>query len=92
MGATESLAFLNDAIWNDKIFNGEWIAAEGGTQQFSEPATGHALGSIGKAGAQDIARAAKEARAPRKRPGPPPITRRGRDFSQGRRFDRAEPQ
>jgi benzaldehyde dehydrogenase (NAD) len=66
MGATESLAFLNDAIWSDKIFNGEWIAAEGGTQQFSEPATGSTLGSIGKAGAQDIARAAKEARAAQK--------------------------
>jgi len=66
MGATESLAFLNDAIWHDKIFNGEWIAAEGGTQHFSEPATGHPLGSIGKAGAQDIARAAKEARAAQK--------------------------
>ena len=56
-------AFLNDTLWAGKIFNGDWIAADGGTHPIIEPATGLQLGSTGKANAQDVARAAIAARA-----------------------------
>lgn len=62
MGAPESLPFLNNAIWQGRVFNGEWVAARGGVQGFVEPATGSALGSTGMANAADVAAAAKAAR------------------------------
>ena len=40
-------AFLNDTLWAGKIFNGDWIAADGGTHPITEPATGQQLGSTG---------------------------------------------
>ena len=63
MGAPESLPFLNAAIWQGRIFNGDWIDAKGGTQDFVEPATGATLGHTGLAGAADVATACLEARA-----------------------------
>ncbi|HWW69597.1 MAG TPA: hypothetical protein VN089_06645, partial [Duganella sp.] len=47
-------AFLSPAIWRDRIFNGEWIASQGGNHVFMEPATGEQLGRIGLAGAADV--------------------------------------
>ncbi len=62
MGAPESLPFLSNAIWQGRVFNGEWIPSLGGAQDFIEPATGKALGSTGMANAADVAAAAKAAR------------------------------
>ncbi|MET0264164.1 MAG: benzaldehyde dehydrogenase [Duganella sp.] len=63
MDSTTTPALLNDTVWSGKIFNGDWIAADGGTQPIVEPATGQQLGTTGKANAQDVARAAVAARA-----------------------------
>lgn len=63
MGAPESLPFLNNAIWQGRVFNGDWSNALGGSKEFIEPATGQPLGTAGMANAADIAAAAKAARA-----------------------------
>jgi benzaldehyde dehydrogenase (NAD) len=60
---TNPNALLRPSLWQDRIFNGEWIAAQGGTHTFTEPATGEQLGRTGLANAADVARAATEARA-----------------------------
>ena len=60
---TDATAFLRPAIWQDRIFNGDWIAAKGGNHTFTEPATGEQLGRIGLANADDVALAAAQARA-----------------------------
>ncbi|MFZ6776263.1 benzaldehyde dehydrogenase [Undibacterium sp. Ji83W] len=60
---TDAIAFLRPAIWQDRIFNGDWIAAKGGNHTFTEPATGEQLGRIGLANADDVALAAVQARA-----------------------------
>jgi len=60
---TDANALLRPAIWQARIFNGDWIAALGGTHTFTEPATGEPLGRIGLANAGDVARAAAQARA-----------------------------
>ena len=63
MGAPESLPFLSPAIWQGRIFNGDWITAIGGSQEFSEPASGRSLGQAGLACGADVAAAALAARA-----------------------------
>lgn len=60
---SEATALLRPAIWQDRIFNGDWIAAHGGTHTFTEPATGEQLGRVGLADASDVATAATGARA-----------------------------
>ena len=63
MGAPEAFAFLHDTIWQDKLFDGEWIAGDGGSQPIVAPATGVTIGRSGRASARDVARAAAAARA-----------------------------
>ncbi|SFV05591.1 aldehyde dehydrogenase family protein [Pseudoduganella namucuonensis] len=63
MGASDTPPFLHDAIWQERIFNGDWIAADGGSHAIVEPATGELLGRCGAANAADVARAAGAARA-----------------------------
>jgi benzaldehyde dehydrogenase (NAD) len=63
MGATDLQPLLADAIWQERIFNGHWIAAAGGSHAITEPATGAALGRCGAANAADVAQAAATARA-----------------------------
>ena len=41
---TDATALLRPAVWQDRIFNGGWIASHGGTHTFTEPATGEQLG------------------------------------------------
>ncbi len=60
---TNDKALLRPSIWQDLIFNGDWVAAHGGRHSFLEPATGAALGSVGLADAEDVASAATAARA-----------------------------
>src|SRR5260221_13596715 len=50
------------ALWNGKIFDGQWRDASGGTQNVLEKATGTTLATIGIASADDVARAALTAR------------------------------
>lgn len=59
-------ALLDPALWRDRIFNGQWISAHGGTHIFSEPATGEQLGRIGLANAADVLAAGVQARAAQK--------------------------
>nr|WP_315392648.1 benzaldehyde dehydrogenase [uncultured Duganella sp.] len=63
MNTEATPAFLNDALWSGKIFDGGWIAADGGTEPIVEPATGRQLGTTGRANARDVERAAIAARA-----------------------------
>ncbi|WP_433214268.1 benzaldehyde dehydrogenase [Microtetraspora malaysiensis] len=54
--------FLDAAQWQDKIFiGGSWQAGSGGSADVIEPATGVSLGRIGRAGVDDLARAAENA-------------------------------
>jgi benzaldehyde dehydrogenase (NAD) len=53
---------LDEAIWRDKVFlGGTWTAGGGGTIEVVEPATGDVLGAVGRASAEDVARAAESA-------------------------------
>lgn len=61
MGATEKLAFLDDAVWTGKLFTGAWTAAAGGVRDVMEPATGKLLAQVGIGDPQDVAHAAAAA-------------------------------
>jgi benzaldehyde dehydrogenase (NAD) len=52
---------MDPQLWSGKIFDGDWVASEGGEITAIEPATGQKLGSIGRAGKADIERAAQRA-------------------------------
>lgn len=60
---SDATALLRPAIWQDHLFNGDWIPAQGGNHTFTEPATGEQLGRVGLADASDVALAASQARA-----------------------------
>ncbi|MFC4049718.1 benzaldehyde dehydrogenase [Actinomadura syzygii] len=57
------MTLLDPGVWTGKIFDGGWVAADGGSYAVTEPATGGTLGTIGQAGAADVARAARSAAA-----------------------------
>jgi benzaldehyde dehydrogenase (NAD) len=59
----DATALLPPAIWQDRIFNGDWVTAEGGTHVITEPATGEYLGRVGLANANDVTLAATRAHA-----------------------------
>jgi hypothetical protein len=42
-----AMGLLETADWTGKIFNGGWVAANGGTLTSTEPATGQVLGRPG---------------------------------------------
>ncbi len=48
--------------WEGKIYNGQWISANGGTQIVTEKATGASLGTIGVASKEDVVKAALAAK------------------------------
>jgi benzaldehyde dehydrogenase (NAD) len=52
---------MDPQIWSGKIFDGDWVPSGGGEISVVEPATGAALGSIGRAGTADVERAAGRA-------------------------------
>src|SRR5947209_9996859 len=52
---------MDSQVWSRKIFDGDWVAPEGGEISVVEPATGETLGSIGRAGKADVERAARRA-------------------------------
>ncbi len=55
--------FLIENAWRDRLFGAEWRPALGGSLDVIEPATGAVLTRIGNASAEDVRRAAAEARA-----------------------------
>ena len=57
------MGLLETADWTGKIFNGGWVAANGGTLTSTEPATGQVLAEAGLAGQEDVSKAAEQARA-----------------------------
>jgi benzaldehyde dehydrogenase (NAD) len=58
---TRSSPLLDASLWTGKIFNGDWISPTGGEYGVREPATGAALGVIGKASLADVEQAAQRA-------------------------------
>ena len=52
--------FMIESTWRGRLFGSEWRAAEGGSIDVVEPATGAAITSVGNAGAKDVRRAAAE--------------------------------
>ncbi len=52
---------LGDLRWQDKIFDGHWHAAKGGTLESREPGSGKSLGRVGFGNAEDINQACKAA-------------------------------
>lgn len=54
---------INPETWSRKIFSGGWTDPSGGAIAVKEPATGIALGEVGNATPDDIAAAARKARA-----------------------------
>src|SRR5882757_5118767 len=54
---------LDVGIWRGKIFSGEWIAGDAGTETVTDKATGEVLGSIGMATPAQIKSSAHTARS-----------------------------
>ena len=59
------MALLEDGAWQGKLWTGPWTDGSGGTYTAVEPATGDALGEVGKATPADVARR-RCARGPRR--------------------------
>jgi benzaldehyde dehydrogenase (NAD) len=57
------MSLLDATDWTGKIFNGQWVPAQGGKLAATEPATGETLGEYGLANGEDVANAAKLAAA-----------------------------
>jgi benzaldehyde dehydrogenase (NAD) len=57
------MALLDGAGWAGKIYSGGWTAAQGGTLQTIEPATGAVLAEVGLANKGDVEQAARAAAA-----------------------------
>ncbi|MEE7561067.1 benzaldehyde dehydrogenase, partial [Xanthomonas sp. Kuri4-2] len=57
MSKHDSDSLLDTTRWGGRIFDGDWIAAHGGTLAVTEPASGERLHEVGQADAQDVARA-----------------------------------
>lgn len=55
------MSFLDEELWQGKVFTGTWHAANGGVHSVVEPATGHELGTVGLADVADLTAAAAEA-------------------------------
>src|SRR3954463_8198764 len=56
------MALLDGVAWEGKVFKGgAWTDGRGGTYAVVEPATGKELGTMGQAGAEDVAEAAASA-------------------------------
>ncbi len=59
MATSQSSAVLESSPWSGHIFNGEWVAAKGGSIDITEPASGKVLGRAGLASAADVNEAAR---------------------------------
>lgn len=54
-------SFLDENVWNGKIYVTGWVDAKGGTQQITAPADGALVGTVGNATAADLSEAAAAA-------------------------------
>lgn len=61
MSVSNLSVFLRDEQWAERVFNGDWVPALGGTQVVVEPATGEPMSCTGYANALDIANASTAA-------------------------------
>lgn len=61
MATTQSSPVLESSTWSGRIFNGEWVAAKGGSIDIKEPASRKVLGRTGLANALDVSNAARSA-------------------------------
>jgi benzaldehyde dehydrogenase (NAD) len=52
---------MDPRVWTGKILIGDWTAPTGGEYPVIEPATGDTLGTLGRASAEDVRRAAERA-------------------------------
>ncbi|GAA3643206.1 benzaldehyde dehydrogenase [Nonomuraea antimicrobica] len=55
------MSFLEESIWHAAVYSDGWVKPTGGDAPVKAPATGHELGRIGVADAEDVARAASRA-------------------------------
>jgi benzaldehyde dehydrogenase (NAD) len=55
------VSFLDENVWNGKIYVTGWVDAKGGTQQITAPADGALVGTVGNATAADLSDAAAAA-------------------------------
>ncbi|MDQ6725629.1 MAG: benzaldehyde dehydrogenase [Actinomycetota bacterium] len=55
------MSLLDPLVWTGKSFDGGWFAPLGGEYPVVEPATGHRLGTVGIANAEDVERAGARA-------------------------------
>ncbi|WP_045764802.1 benzaldehyde dehydrogenase [Xanthomonas albilineans] len=62
MNISHSDALASSIRWSGRIFNGEWIAAQGGTLEVIEPGSGKPLHHAGHANVADVAAAVAQAR------------------------------
>ena len=60
---TTAVVIAAENQWKGKIYSGSWRAAQGGTREVIEPATGKVLTTVGFADAEDVRAAAKAAAA-----------------------------
>lgn len=56
-----ALKLLDPPVWHGKIRLDDWVPAAGGEYSVREPATGAELGTLGRAGPEDVSRAAAQA-------------------------------
>jgi benzaldehyde dehydrogenase (NAD) len=55
------MAFLDQQIWEGRIYSGGWVSGSGGEYDAVEPATGVSLARVGAATAADVHKAAEAA-------------------------------
>jgi len=55
------MSFFDPSQWDGKLYSSGWIASAGGSQDVMEPATESAIGRVGVANTEDVARAVEVA-------------------------------
>ncbi|MBK7614699.1 MAG: benzaldehyde dehydrogenase [Burkholderiales bacterium] len=63
MTANAPPSFLDTPRWQGRVYGAGWVAAQGGTHDVIEPATGQAMHTVGLANAADMAAACTRAAA-----------------------------
>lgn len=55
------MSFFDPSEWDGKLYSSGWVVSSGGSQDIMEPATGAAIGKVGVANTEDVARAVEAA-------------------------------